>query len=623
MPPKTLPLILTLLSNNPLHAQITLDGTLGPSGTLPGPHVAIGAELGQQHGNNLFHSFHQFHLQSGESATFSGPPSISHIINRVTGGTPSQINGLLRSTIPQAHFYFINPAGILFGEQAQLDLQGSFHVSTANYIRLGDQGRFHATQPQNSLLTIAPPTAFGFIEPNQSSIEMQNNQLSVPENQTLSVITGDIHLTHSGLHAPSGTLNLVSVASAGEMSLDPTTIQLDSFDKLGKIHLFQSTLGNSVDSFNGSQNIYLRAGKFWSENSVLNGKVKNRIGEASRIAITSHDVVLQNNSVIATDSFNSTNAGHITLDTHTLTIHNNAILSSNTFQGGNAGMIKIRASQVLITDEAQLSSSTHYQGGSSGQIQITADTFQMRGNTRLEASSSSPAQSAGQIIITANQLQLADDATLDTTAFTEASGDGGQIHIETNNLIMTDRAWLISSSFTQGQSGSITIQTKTLTLSDQSAIVGATFSQGRGGNITLQVSDTFILSDAAVITSGTEGAGPGGNMTLVLQADKIAIADAANLSTAADIKNVVTIEIARILDLAKQLGSDVGDPILAGGGQPGNVFIQTDKFSLTHPAMPFLAAEQLLLTNCADPTADKGYFKSGRRKGLLEAFTHD
>ena len=69
------------------HAEIIVDNTLGNSQALPGPHYVVGAELGQQFGENLFHSFSQFNLNVDESATFSGPENVSRIINRVTGDT--------------------------------------------------------------------------------------------------------------------------------------------------------------------------------------------------------------------------------------------------------------------------------------------------------------------------------------------------------------------------------------------------------------------------------------------------------------------------------------------------------------------------------------------------------
>jgi filamentous hemagglutinin family protein len=92
-------------------AQITLDGSLGPRGPLSGPNYRIGAELGQMRGSNLFHSFGQFNVPTGGSATFSGPPAIANIVSRVTGGQPSAIDGALRSEIPGANLYLLNPSG--------------------------------------------------------------------------------------------------------------------------------------------------------------------------------------------------------------------------------------------------------------------------------------------------------------------------------------------------------------------------------------------------------------------------------------------------------------------------------------------------------------------------------
>src|SRR5688572_31607978 len=72
-------------------AQIATDGTLGAATALTGPHYAITPNLGRQLGSNLFHSFSTFNLVNGQSATFSGPASIAHIISRVTGGSASSI----------------------------------------------------------------------------------------------------------------------------------------------------------------------------------------------------------------------------------------------------------------------------------------------------------------------------------------------------------------------------------------------------------------------------------------------------------------------------------------------------------------------------------------------------
>ena len=108
---KYLIIILILISVTTLstNAEVITDGTLGQKINLPGPNFQITPDLGQQHGGNLFHSFQDFNLNSLESATFSGANNIQNILSRVTGGNPSNIDGLIRSTIPNANFYFLNP----------------------------------------------------------------------------------------------------------------------------------------------------------------------------------------------------------------------------------------------------------------------------------------------------------------------------------------------------------------------------------------------------------------------------------------------------------------------------------------------------------------------------------
>jgi large exoprotein involved in heme utilization and adhesion len=54
-------------------AQITLDGSLGPGGSLNGPNFTISSNLGQVRGGNLFHNFGLFNVLTGESASFIGP----------------------------------------------------------------------------------------------------------------------------------------------------------------------------------------------------------------------------------------------------------------------------------------------------------------------------------------------------------------------------------------------------------------------------------------------------------------------------------------------------------------------------------------------------------------------
>jgi filamentous hemagglutinin family protein len=293
-------------------AQVVMDGSLGRAGTLQGPDYAITADLGQQHGGNLFHSFGQFSLQTGESATFSGPGSVSAIIGRVTGGQLSRIDGTLRSTIPNANLYLLNPAGVLFGEQATLDVSGSVHVSTADYLKLGGGGRFDARASGNSVLTVAPVTAFGFLGDAPGKIAISGSFLQVREGQTLSLIGGDITLNNAHLYAPAGRINLAAAASMGEVIPTDADLVMRGFAKMGGLTLTQTDdprqaspiLVGEVDvSGEGGGAIFVRGGQWFNQGGwVLANTYGAQGGGEINIAVAD-DLTLQKGGVISASTY--------------------------------------------------------------------------------------------------------------------------------------------------------------------------------------------------------------------------------------------------------------------------------------------------------------------------------
>ena len=53
----------------------------------------------------------------------------------------------------------------MFGKNASVSIDGALTLSTMDSIKLGDAGSFKAIQPDESVLTSAPPDAFGFLNP--------------------------------------------------------------------------------------------------------------------------------------------------------------------------------------------------------------------------------------------------------------------------------------------------------------------------------------------------------------------------------------------------------------------------------------------------------------------------
>ncbi|HEC84532.1 MAG TPA: filamentous hemagglutinin N-terminal domain-containing protein, partial [Thioploca sp.] len=554
---------------------------------------------------------------------------------RVTGGTSSHINGLLRSTIPNADFYFLNPAGVMFGKHAQLDVQGAFYLSTADYLRLDDGGQFSATQPEKSLLTVAPPAAFGFLEPNYAPITLQDSELRVLDNQTFSLVAGDISLTKSGVYAPDGQIQVASVASQGEVGVKLNEVNLDIFQRLGTIRLTDSRLGNKVRGFkssennwNGSQGIYILGGQFFSDNSTLNAKALQEMSrDGDGIVINSRETVtLTNRAILSTDSFSTTDAGDITIRTNHLTMQDRATLISDTQKGGTGGVITIEAKQLIMNDNASIGSNTSGQGGPGGHILVSADVFQMQDDTTINATTRGTDSPAGQIMITiTDDFQMAGDATINTGAYSdvyyEGTGKSGQVKIEAKTVSLTDTARIISTSFTGGQSGSLFLVADNFFLSKQSAVATTTFSQGKGGDVNVQVRHSFSLTDEAVIVSGTEGGGASGDILLLIQADRVAISNVANISSDSVMENAFINETRRLLDIAEQQGAEINDSVFVGGGKPGQVYIKTDRLFLDSSINPL--AEKWQFEQCEKPTQEESHLKVEMQKVPAETVIYD
>lgn len=135
-------------------AQVTSDGTVNTQVNQNGNVAEITG--GETRGGNLFHSFQDFSVGTNETASFLNSNDIANIFSRVTGGNISNIDGLIRSN-GSANLFLINPAGILFGENARLDVGGSFYGSSASSI-LFEEGEFSATDLDNPpVLTINAP----------------------------------------------------------------------------------------------------------------------------------------------------------------------------------------------------------------------------------------------------------------------------------------------------------------------------------------------------------------------------------------------------------------------------------------------------------------------------------
>jgi filamentous hemagglutinin family protein len=178
-------------SANPAVAQITPDATLGTESSVVTPDVNIKGLPADQinggavRGANLFHSFQEFNVGDEQRVYFANPTGIETILSRITGNNLSNILGTL-GVDGGANLFLLNPNGIIFGANAQLDISGSFVASTANSVVFDNGYQFSVTNPEAPpLLTINVPLGVQYGANQPRTTIANTGTLAVGQNFTL------------------------------------------------------------------------------------------------------------------------------------------------------------------------------------------------------------------------------------------------------------------------------------------------------------------------------------------------------------------------------------------------------------------------------------------------------
>lgn len=183
------------------------DGT-GTAVTPQGNTLNITGGTPSKDGANLFHSFIRFGLTPEEIANFQSSPEIRNILGRITGGEASLIDGLIRVTGGNSNLFLMNPAGIIFGPNARLDVPASFMATSANGIGFG-AGWFNASGGNDFAALVGTPNAFAFALLQPGAV-LNFGRLAVESGQSLTLLGGTAISTGS-LSAPAGSVTVAAV----------------------------------------------------------------------------------------------------------------------------------------------------------------------------------------------------------------------------------------------------------------------------------------------------------------------------------------------------------------------------------------------------------------------------
>lgn len=483
-----------LLKTTSAHGQVIPDNTIDSRVTRQGNTFVI--ENGTTRGGNLFHSFQNFSVQTGGTAYFNNAANIQNIFSRVTGMSASSIDGILRAN-GTANLFFLNPNGILFSQNASLDIGGSFLATTATSIRFGDGGQFSSLPAESPLLlTSAPPVSLQ-IGSNPGDIRITNTGhqltaslfqpvltndtppgLQVSPGQTLALVGGDVLLKGGTVFAPGGRIEVGSVKQ-GQVRVDTSSPQW-SFSYLpentfGKIELANESLldasgfGGASLELNGRQVILKDDSVVLIQNRGIIPDKGLTVTATDLIDVTGLNPVESVRTRISSESLNTGSSAPLTLFAPKIIVRDGGLVASRSFSPARGGDVTISAPSYLriegvspnFNGAISLLTALAFSSGRAGDVTVTTPYLNLRKGGRLSSSTLGPGDGgnvriiADLVEVTGFEPQLMQVSTL--TSESIGFGNAGSLVVDTAKLILTNGGTVNTSLVSTGNGGNLVI----------------------------------------------------------------------------------------------------------------------------------------------------------------------
>ncbi|HLZ77445.1 filamentous hemagglutinin N-terminal domain-containing protein [Phenylobacterium sp.] len=490
--------------------------SLGTTAARAGNLVTI--DGGTLAGSNLFHSFTQFSLAAGDTAQWvrsaGGGAGVSNVINRVTGGQVSQIAGTLDSSqLPNANFYFINPAGVVFSASAHVNVPAAAYFSTAGELRFADATKFAIATPGGSTLSIAAPQSFGFVG-GQGAISINGvAQDFAPPPAALSFAASDIQVANAHLLQRGLDLTAVGLGAAQVSLLDPTTtpssagaVTLSASQLIvsptgaaagplritgGAVTLDAAMLISSTAGAAKGGDLLIRAGQLKLVNAPSLTSVTQGGGAGGAISVQAGDIDGEGGQLTTTAfGANTGPGGPVTILGDTVALHG-VTLGSNTTGAGVGGDLTLSATKSMLLDASFVVANSLASGGG-GQISVSAPSLTLSG--AIASTTANGAGRPGDVTVRGDHIAISTGllgsapglgndsgnltitATSDVTvtngffsAATSSTGAAGVISVTAPRVTMTG-SFIDTDAFGDGGVGSVIVQGQTLAFSNDQVI---------------------------------------------------------------------------------------------------------------------------------------------------------
>jgi filamentous hemagglutinin family protein len=547
-----------IFSHNYVLAQVTPDNTLGNESSVVNTRddTSDSIDGGAIRGQNLFHSFQEFNVDAGRGVYFANPEAVTNIFSRVTGNDVSNILGTL-GVDGAANLFLINPNGIIFGEGASLDVNGSFAATTADGIEFGEQGFFSVSNPESPNLLTINPSAYLFNQVAPGAIANNSKEpagkdlsgidvfgLRVPNGKSLMLVGGNVSMDGGWAIASGGHIELGGLTEAGSIGIQSDTNNNFSLNfpegvQRGDIFLTNKAIVGVVGDGGGSiaanaRNLEISANSefFAGIGEGLTAKAKAgdfTIDATDKIELSGTDSLISNSVQPRAVG----DAGNIDIKTGSLSVTEGGEIKSSTFAQGDSGNITITADNTIFLDDSSyiVNNVEDIEAvGNAGKIDITTGSLSAINGSQINSFTRGQGN-AGDIIIQATEAVTFDGFDSNnnySSSFSSVEaggvGNGGDINITARSLSLTNGAELNTSvrealdplSGGNGNGGDLTINTDNLSLRDRAEISASTFSVGNAGNIVINSTDSVSLDKGNTINSNIEqgAVGNGGQIEI-------------------------------------------------------------------------------------------------------------
>ncbi len=532
---------------------------------------------GKAVGGNLLHSFREFNIEAGETASFQAEPQTQQIISRVTGDNDSWINGTIsiQGNKP-IDLYLVNPHGIIFGKEASLDMQGALYASTADYMILQDGQQVFINPDQGVSLTVAAPEAFGFLDDSTGNIRIEGSQLSASTGTSIGLVAGDITLSSDArLIVAEGQIHMAAIASPGKgihARINITDLSRENISTQETVlnnHQNRDIATTPVQSGTG--------GKIILENiqlSVQEDTAHSTDLENPKKAILRADLaVVLDNSQIDLNTTDGKNAGFVEIQAPEIRLTNHSAIISDTDGTGDGGLVLLRGSHQVLMDQSKIivsTKSTADNAGGGGFVEIDAPMINLTHHSEI-LSESYGGGDGGHVLLKGTNMILLNKSNIDLEAHDK--GMGGTLTIRTPVIKLAEDSKIIVDADGSGGGGYVSLTANNEVLLDNSKINMDVFDHGQGGELLIEAAE-IKLTNGSVIQFDTDGSGQGGDVKLV--ADKLVLLNKSEIDLNADDKGAGGILEIKAPEI-KLLNNTVIQVDASDKGKGGSVSLVADK----------------------------------------------